>query len=325
MDVDLLLGLVGADVAEGERGGLEHAVAGRVAADRAGGHPRHPPLDLRACRRRPSRRRRSACCSMNATSSSRVWNLSRVSGRRTWELLVKGIGIVVAGVTGPSDGSQRIGRPPSATPSTARQHVARSASTPPARRRTSQSPQVGVADQPLLDGDRQRLAGSPGSAPPSIRAGPTPSTRSPPAGRRGGGRCACRGTNPIDQPRRTPCSYSRNTSSANGTPLANCVSATIRPRLHVEPLAGADRRQCDALVRPQHDRVAAGTRRRCAGRSGRRRRRPGPGSMVVMTARTVMLGRVDASGSGRRWRGSSGSARWRSWGHGERLVGERAQ
>ena len=45
--VNLLLGLVGADVAERERRGLQHRVPGGVLAHRAGRHPRHAPFDAR--------------------------------------------------------------------------------------------------------------------------------------------------------------------------------------------------------------------------------------------------------------------------------------
>src|SRR5260221_5301608 len=54
-----------------------------------------------------------------------------------------------------------------------------------------------------------------------------------------------RGTKPIDHARRMPWAYSWNTSSANGTPLANCVSATMRSactsRLLHTPIGGSER------------------------------------------------------------------------------------
>src|SRR5262245_30271922 len=45
VDVDLFLGLVGADAAERERRGLEDAVARGILADRAAGGPGYAPLD----------------------------------------------------------------------------------------------------------------------------------------------------------------------------------------------------------------------------------------------------------------------------------------
>ncbi len=74
--VNLFLGLVRADVAERERGGLQHAVAGRVA-----GRPGRPWPTARAARRAVAFSTAVAVCSsMNDTSSSRDWNLSVGNG-----------------------------------------------------------------------------------------------------------------------------------------------------------------------------------------------------------------------------------------------------
>ena len=62
VDVHFFLGLLRPEVAERERGGLQHAVPGRVAADRPARGPRHAALDVHAVlllEKRRSRRRDS--------------------------------------------------------------------------------------------------------------------------------------------------------------------------------------------------------------------------------------------------------------------------
>ena len=112
-------------------------------------------------------------------------------------------------------------------------------------------------------------AGSPGSGRPSTRAGPTPGStrrRRPVAGAADRARLPGR-TRPTSRAAR-PAAYRRNTSSANGDDGANFVSAMTRSGFD-----GRAARTCRSAAAcaggPTGRPGCAGTRRRCAGRSGR--------------------------------------------------------
>ena len=129
-------------------------------ADRPGRRPTAPAARPGPA---PSRRPLAVCCSMNATSSSRDWNLScRECGRRTWETSEWESGCRERGVERPDAACSRdaSARPPPLTRST---RVSTSPTAPPLAAAVvgdacrSQSPQRrrrGPA--PSADGHRQR-------------------------------------------------------------------------------------------------------------------------------------------------------------------------
>ena len=150
--VDLLLGLVRADVAERERRGLQHRVTGRVVAHRAGRDPRHAPLDagrlldrrggLLLDERTPVRRATGTC--RWEPLRLRTWNTS-LSGDRGQETAGQGTSGQARQL--PSVGAVR--------PNAVRQRLDQLAQHIRVRSRASRG--NWVADQALLDRQRDRV------------------------------------------------------------------------------------------------------------------------------------------------------------------------